>query len=203
MYAPRATFSARHSGSRGHRHEQVVPGNARHLGQHRLRLRNVLEHLGRGDQVELGVGELQVARHASRGTRGSRMRARRPLGLELGVLEIDADDTADRPSRGRPALGSARPRRSRRRAPTPERRDRTARRACARSRPSAGGRRGFVEPYLSNVLPVGVGRVGRCGQRHTPSASRSPGPLPAALSAAPGAGSRLAAGASLSARPGS
>ena len=88
-----------------------------------------------------------------------------------------------------PTGGSARPRRSRRRAPTPAR-PAVNSSSSVRSKPAISRRTtGFVEPYLSNVLPVGTatGAVAGGGDvrrpAHTSSALRSGraghGPSPA------------------------
>ncbi len=44
--------------------EQVAAGDPGHLGQHALGVGHVLEHLGRGDEIELVVGERRAARRA-------------------------------------------------------------------------------------------------------------------------------------------
>ena len=68
--------------------------------EHDLGVGDVLEDLGRGDEVELVVGEQQVL-GLHRAELEVRAPALRPLGLELGVLEVDSDHAA-RVERWRP-----------------------------------------------------------------------------------------------------
>ena len=133
-------LSPRHSGSRGTETSRWRWRDARHLGQRVLGIGHVLEHLDRRRQVELAVGERQLL-GAHRPELEVRPLALGPLGGELRVLEVDPDH-APLAQALRPTARSARPRRSRRRAPRRGRLRRTARRACARSRPSAARRPG-------------------------------------------------------------
>ena len=83
-------FSIRHSGSRGHRHEQVALGAARHLGERVLGVGHVLEHLDRAGQVELVGGERQVLGLHHAVLEVGRL-ALGPAGLDRLLLEVDAD----------------------------------------------------------------------------------------------------------------
>ena len=126
---------------------------------------------------------------APRSRRRGRTRRRRTAGVSAGIVaELEVRRGGASPTRpgawgprGRvpttrrvaealaPTGRSARPRRSRRRAPTAGRRARTARRACPRKPAISRRTTGLVEPYLSNVLPVGTASP----TAHTSSASRS------------------------------
>ena len=85
-------LSPRQSGSRGTLTSSQRDGDASHLGQHRLRVGNVLQHLHRGHGLELAVRDREASRRSP--VRNSRFgqRAPHPLLAQLGVVEVDADD---------------------------------------------------------------------------------------------------------------
>ena len=119
-----------------HRHEQPAARHARHLGQRGLGLGHVLEHLDRGGQVELVVGERQGG-----GVRGPELEVRAPA---LAPIRPPAWDRRGRcPPRGPSPRRSAHSTVS---TPSPQptsssesraRRSSRARRGSRGSRPSA------------------------------------------------------------------
>jgi hypothetical protein len=72
-----------------------------------LGIRDVLEHLDRGRERELAVGERERLLRAQDPVLEVRARAPLPLAPEHGVLEVEADD-ARRGPRGRPLVGEDR-----------------------------------------------------------------------------------------------
>ena len=121
----------------------------------------MLEHLGGGDQIELRRRRMtsDSTRHR-RETAGSGGRRVRPLGLELGILQVDADTRARRRARVAPTARSEHPRRSRRRAPTGAAcREQLVERSLE-SPPSAGGRPGWWSRTCRTCC-----RSGRRGRR--------------------------------------
>jgi hypothetical protein len=73
-----------------HGDEQVLGGHAGHLGDRVRRVGHVLEHLDRRGELELVVGERHVL-----GLHDLVLEVRRlallPLGVQLRVVEVDAD----------------------------------------------------------------------------------------------------------------
>ena len=154
-YAPRATFRARHSGSRGTETSRWRAATRAISAIVALGVGDVLEHLDRGGEVERPIRERQVLRRASRNSRFATP-ARPPLGLELRVGQVDPDHRPSPellgPLEGQHALAAAH---------VEHRFGRGAvnRRSSVPSNPAIRRRTtGFVEPYLSNVLPVGTAR---------------------------------------------
>ena len=89
-----------------HRDEQPALGHARHLRDRVRGVGDVLEHLDRGRDVELVVGERQVLRLHDPVLEVGRL-ALLPLGLDRGILEVEPDD-APRRELLRPLVGEDR-----------------------------------------------------------------------------------------------
>ena len=109
-YAPRPTFSARHSGSRGTDTSRWRLATRAISATVLLGVGHVLEHLGRGGQVEFVLAEREVlGRH--RPELQVRAPPRCPFAPELRVLEVDPDDASGpeplRPLSGQHALAAA------------------------------------------------------------------------------------------------
>ena len=158
----------------GHRHEQPALGDPRHLGDRRLGIDRRARAPRWRPPDRTRRRRTAATRPASpRNSRFGRAARAAHSAASLGSSRSMPTTRPDRRAAA-PTARSARPRRSRRRAPSPAPPAANSS-SSVRSKPAISRRTtGLVEPYLSNVLPVGT--AGRRSYAAAPRGRRSVGP---------------------------